>query len=90
MRAEPRASYIPLKNNGTPTTARAGIAFPGNDWLAFPNGDQYLANIGGTTQLVSELSVLRRKHLDAVENLLQAIAAHQVEAYLDHGFSCPN
>ena len=88
--AEPRASYIPLKNNGAPTTARAGIAFPGNDWLAFPNGDHYLANIGGTAQLVSELSALRQKHLAAVGNLLQAIAAHQVEAYLDHGFSCPN
>jgi len=88
--AEPRASYVPLKNNGAPTTARAGIAFPGNDWLAFPNGEQYLANIGGTDQLVSELSVLRQKHLAAVGNLLQAIAANQVEAYLDHGFSCPN
>ena len=88
--AEPRASYFPLKNNDAPTTARAGIAFPGNDWLAFPNGDQYLANIGGTAQLVSELSLLRQKHLAAVGSLLQAIAANQVEAYLDHGFSCPN
>src|SRR4030095_6555070 len=88
--AEPRASYIPLKNNEEPTTARAGIAFPGNDWVAFPDGEQYLENIGGTDHLVSELSVLRQKHLAAVRSLLQAIAAHQVEAYLDHGFTCPN
>ena len=27
--SEPQATYFPLKNNGTPTTARAGIAFPG-------------------------------------------------------------
>jgi len=88
--AEPGASYFPLKNNGAPTTARAGIAFPGNDWLAFPNGEQYLANIGGTPQLLAELSVLRQRHLTAVGSLLTAIAANQVEEYLDHGFSCPN
>jgi hypothetical protein len=82
-------TYFPLNNNGAPTTARAGIAFPGNDWLAFPNGDQYLVNIGGTPQLLSELAVLRQKHLIAVENLLGAIARNRVDAYLDHGFRCP-
>jgi len=87
---DPRASYFPLKNNATPTTARAGIAFPGNDWLAFPDGNQYLANIGGTPQLVNELAVLRQKHLTAVGNLLEAIVRNRVDAYLDHGFRCPN
>jgi hypothetical protein len=87
---EPGAEYFPLKNNGAPTTARAGIAFPVNDWLIFPNGDQYLANIDGTPQLLNELAVLRQKHLTAVANLLHAISENRVEAYLDHGFSCPN
>ncbi len=87
---EPRATYFPLKNNGTPTTARAGIAFPGNDWVAFPAGDQYLANIGGTSQLRNELAALRQKHLAAVANLLAAIAADRVEMYLSHQFRCPN
>jgi hypothetical protein len=87
---DPRASYFPLKNNATPTTARAGIAFPGNDWLAFPDGNQYLANVGGTPQLVNELAVLRQKHLTAVGNLLEAIVRNRVDAYLDHGFRCPN
>ena len=87
---EPGASYFPLNNNGAPTTARAGIAFPGNDWLAFPAGDQYLANIGGTPALLNELAVLRQKHLVAVGNLLQAIAGNRVDQYLDHRFSCPN
>jgi len=90
VEAEPRASYFPLKNNGAPTTARAGIAFPGNDWLTFPNGEQYLMNIGGTPELESALSALRQKHLTAVRSLLQAITSNQVEEYLDHGFSCPN
>jgi hypothetical protein len=88
--ADPRATYFPLKNNGTPTTARAGIAFPGNDWLAFPDGDQYLANVGGTSQLLTELAALRQKHLAAVRNLLQAIADDRVETYLRHQFRCPN
>jgi hypothetical protein len=87
--AENVADYSPVKNNGAPTTARAGIAFPGNDWLAFPDGDQYLANVGGTPQLLGELAALRQKHLTAVANLLNAIAGG-IDAYLDHGFTCPS
>jgi hypothetical protein len=87
---DPRATYFPVNNNGVPTTARAGIAFPGNDWLAFPDGEQYLANIGGTAQLLNELAALRQKHLVAVANLLEAIARGRVETYLNHQFRCPN
>lgn len=87
---DPRAVYSPLKHNGAPTTARAGIAFPGNDWLAFPDGDQYLENIGGTSQLLDELAVLRQKHLVAVADLLEAIDYGDVELYLEDQFSCPN
>lgn len=90
VETEPRASYFPLKSNGAPTTARAGIAFPGNDWIAFPAGDQYLANVGGTPQLVEALSILRQQHLTAVRSLLAAIARNRVDAYLDRGFTCPN
>lgn len=86
---EPRASYAPLKNNGTPTTARAGVAFPENDWLTFPKGDQYLANVGGSTRLRRELAALRRRHLAAVALLLEAIDG-DVEEYLATGFTCPN
>jgi hypothetical protein len=88
--ADPRATYSPLKNNGSPSTARAGIAFPGNDWLTFPDGDQYLANIGSSPQLLSELLALRQKHLAAVASLLEAIAANRVETYLTRRFRCPN
>jgi hypothetical protein len=90
VETDARATYFPLKSSGAPTTARAGIAFPGNDWLTFPAGDQYLANIGGTPQLLAELAVLRQKHLTAVGNLLEAIARNRVGNYLDHRFSCPN
>ncbi len=87
---DPRATYFPRKNNGTPTTARAGIAFPGNDWLAFPEGDGYLANIGGTSALLNELAALRQEHLAAVANLLDAIADGRVDRYLNRQFRCPN
>jgi hypothetical protein len=87
---KPRASYSPLKNNGTPTTARAGVAFPENDWLAFPDGDQYLANVGGSAQLLSELAALRLRHRTAVTSLLEAIEGGDVEEYLATQFTCPN
>ena len=85
----PGATYFPLKSNGTPTTAQAGIAFPGNDWLTFPDGDQYLANIPASPQLLGELAALRLRHLVAVANLLDAIARDKVEVYLNHQFRCP-
>ena len=87
---EPRASYSPLKNNGAPTTARAGVAFPENDWLAFPGGDQYLANVGGSAQLLSDLAALRQRHLAAVARLLEAIEEGSIEEYLARQFTCPN
>jgi hypothetical protein len=84
------ATYVTLNNNGEPTTAKAGIAFPGNDWIAFPQGSQYLTNLGNPSpQLLAELAALRQQHLQAVATLLQAIAKGKVAQYLDHQFSCP-
>lgn len=87
---EPRASYSPLKNNGAPTTKRAGVAFPENDWIASPNGEQYLVNVGGTAQLLSELAALRQQHRAAVDSLLLAIEEDRVDEYLATQFACPN
>lgn len=87
---EPEATYFPVKNNGAPTTIRAGIAFPGNDWLAAPNGDQYLVNISGPPRLFEELAELRQQHLRAVDALLAAINENRVDTYLAGGFSCPS
>ena len=87
---DPRASYSPLKNNSAPTTARAGVAFPGNDWITFPDGDQYLANVGGSARLLSELAVLRRQHLKAVVSLLEAIEGEgDIEEHVAT-FTCRN
>jgi hypothetical protein len=87
---DPRASYSPLKKNGAPTTARAGVAFPVNDWLASPNGDQYLDNVGSSEQLRDDLADLQEQHMVAVRSLLLAIEEDRVEEYLATQFTCPN
>ena len=84
------ATYVTLNNNGQPTTAKAGISFPGNDWIAFPNGDQYLAKLGNASpQLLSALAALRQRHLQAVADLLDAIQKGKVNLYLNNQFRCP-
>jgi hypothetical protein len=86
----PDATYSPLDKNGKPTVATAGAAFPGNDWIAFPNGDQYLENlVNPSPQLLSDLAVLRQRHLQAVSNLLRAIKQGNVSHYLNNQFTCP-
>ena len=84
------ATYVTVNNNGAPTTDKAGIAFPGNDWIGFPNGDQYLVNlVNPSQQLFDELAALRQKHLIAVTSLLAAIAKGDADKYLNHQFKCP-
>jgi hypothetical protein len=86
----PDATYVTRNNNGQPTTAKAGIAFPGNDWLAFPDGDQYLMRLGESSPLLlSQLAALRQLHLQAVASLLSAIDKGNVSVYLNHQFKCP-
>jgi hypothetical protein len=86
----PGATYVTVNNNQQPTTAKAGVAFPGNDWITFPNGDQYLAKLGAPSpQLLNELAALRQRHLQAVANLLKAIEKGQVTVYLNNQFKCP-
>ena len=57
-------TYGPVKNNDQPTTVRAGIAFPENDWMASPAGEDYLANLGNpSSRLLAYLAELRQTHL---------------------------
>jgi len=84
------AVYFPLKQNAEPTTARAGIAFPGNDWIAFPDGDEYLSRLGTpSAQLRTYLADLRQAHLDAVLDLVHAIQNDRLSQYLGPRFRCP-
>jgi hypothetical protein len=88
--ATPGATYVTLNNNQQPTTAKAGVAFPGNDWIAFPDGAQYLAKLGTPSQqLLNELAALRQQHLQAVAGLLNAIDRGKVNVYLNNQFRCP-
>jgi len=80
--------YSPL-DHGQPSVATAGAAFPGNDWSAYPAGDQYLVNLPNSPRLLSQLAALRHTHLRAVYNLLAAIAKGDVDDYLNHRFRCP-
>jgi hypothetical protein len=85
----PDMTYSPLEN-GAPTTATAGAAFPGNDWITSPNGQGYLSNlINPSPQLLNELAALRQKHLRAVADLLEAIKDGNVWSYLGDRFKCP-
>ena len=85
----PGTTYSPLEN-GTPTTATAGAAFPGNDWTSSPGGQGYLSNLlNPSPSLLNELATLRQKHLQAVKDLLQAIKDSNVGRYLSDQFECP-
>ena len=84
----PDASYSPV-DRGRPTVATAGAAFPGNDWSAYPAGNQYLVNLPNSPRLLNQLAGLRQTHLRAVSNLLAAIAQGDVDDYLRNRFRCP-
>jgi hypothetical protein len=82
------ATYSP-DNHGNPDVATAGAAFPGNDWGAFPAGDEYVANLPNLPGLVTDLEALRQAHLRAVSNLVAAIGKGNVDDYLQNQFKCP-
>jgi hypothetical protein len=85
----PNATYSPLEN-GTPTTATAGEAFPGNDWKSDPSGHGYLEHLRNPSpQLLNELAALRQRHLRAVADLLKAINDGDIWGYLGDQFKCP-
>jgi hypothetical protein len=84
------ATYAPLKNNGEPSLASAGVAFLFNDWVKYPNGNEYLGRLGITASspLAQGLSAMRQQHLQAAAELLKAIDRGNVSAYLNHQFRC--
>jgi len=86
---DPDATYVTLNNNGSPTTSRAGVAFPENDWITFPNGDQYLSQVTNLSpQLANALAAIRQQHLRTLSDLVSAIDRNNVDGYLDHQFRC--
>jgi hypothetical protein len=86
---DPGATYVTLNNNGSPTTSRAGVAFPENDWITFPNGDEYLSQVTNLSpQLASALAAIRQLHLRVLSDLVSAIDRNNVDGYLSHQIRC--
>ena len=89
--ATPEATYVTLNNNGRPTTDKAGISFPGNDWIVFPDGDQYLSRLANASPgALFALAGIRMQHLQAVADLVAAIESGTLNFYLTSGFTCPS
>ena len=80
--------YTPIIN-GTPSLFQGSAAFPGNDWAASPNGEDYLARL--PARVHDRLRRIRDSHLRftqrAVRKLARADADHrdprQIVAHLD-------
>jgi hypothetical protein len=63
--------YTPIVG-GAPALFLGGAAFPGNDWIASPRGEEYLARI--PTASHKGLQRLRSAHLRLTQAALQAIS----------------
>jgi hypothetical protein len=62
--------YTPIVG-GVPSLFQGGAAFPGNDWAASPNGEEYLARIPSAAH--HALGRLRDFHLRVTERVLRRI-----------------
>lgn len=63
--------YTPIVN-GAPGLFRGGAAFPGNDWSASPNGEDYLGRIPAASH--AALAQLRAAHLRFTQAALRILA----------------
>jgi hypothetical protein len=84
-----RVEYTPIIS-GAPSLFLGGAAFPGNDWTAFPLGQEYLARI--PAQSHAALVKLRSAHLQFTRNALKKIRDDdhdegRTEAKLSHKLS---
>ncbi len=88
----PDVAYAPLDMFGDPTTAPAGVAFRGNDWIADPDGAGYLVNVAQDPDAdlgVDNLNDLRAFHLAAVEVLNLLVEEGDLDDDdFDEAFSC--
>jgi hypothetical protein len=69
--AEFGVQYTPVVG-GLPSLFEGGAAFPGNDWIVSPNGEEYLARI--PAQSHTALGKIRNAHLRFTRDALRAIA----------------
>jgi hypothetical protein len=66
-----RVEYTPIVN-GLPSLFTGGAAFPGNDWVLSPNGEDYLARIPARSH--AALAKLRLAHLRFTRDALRKLS----------------
>jgi hypothetical protein len=67
--AEFGIEYTPIDSMGTPGLFEGGAAFPGNNWVLSPNGEEYLGRIPAVNHLL--LRKLRSDHLRFTRDALR-------------------
>jgi hypothetical protein len=65
--------YTPIVN-GAPSLFQGGAAFPGNDWVRFPRGEDYLSRI--PAQSHRALRQIRAFHLRVTQEVLRKLDRH--------------
>jgi hypothetical protein len=70
--------YTPIID-GKPSLFVGSAAFPGNDWVVFPDGEDYLSRL--PRRIHDELARLRGFHLSFTRKVLRKLQRHDV----DHG-----
>jgi hypothetical protein len=65
--------YTPIVN-GAPSLFQGGAAFPGNDWVVHPRGEDYLSRI--PTQSHRALRQIRAFHLRVTQEVLRKLERH--------------
>jgi hypothetical protein len=69
--AELGVEYTPIDSMGTPGLFEGGAAFPGNNWVLSPNGEEYLGRIPAVNHLL--LRKLRSDHLRLTRDALRLV-----------------
>lgn len=78
--------YTPVVN-GTPSLFEGGAAFPGNDWVVSPDGEEYLARIPAGAHRA--LARIRAFHLTVTREVVRELERHDKRPF-EHAvsFSC--
>ena len=84
--AEFGVEYTPIVN-GQPGLFQGGAAFPGNDWIASPQGEEYLERIPAAAH--RGLARIRAFHLRITEAVVRFLEKGRGRSFPEHiGFPC--
>jgi len=83
--AEFGVEYTPVIN-GAPALFQGGAAFPGNDWIVNPRGEEYLSRIPPRSHRA--LARIRAFHLRVTQDVLRKLDDHKREQSHQVSFDC--